>query len=123
MQGVGADAHKVIEAFTKHQMAGFAMLLDKMSAEVDVNGQTLLDSSCIFGTSELGDGFYHGCMEMPCVIAGKAGGALDTGWHLRHERGNFCRAHYTILRAMGLPFDSYGGSGAETSEAFEFLNV
>jgi hypothetical protein len=122
-QGVNQDAFNVICALTKHHMAGFAMLLDKFAAETDVNGQNLLDSSCIFGTSELGEGFYHGCMEMPCIIAGKAGGALDTGWHVRDERGNFCRAHYTILRAMGLDFASYGFSGAETSSAFEFLNA
>jgi hypothetical protein len=62
-------------------------------------------------------------MEMPCVIAGKAGGALDTGSHIRDERGNFCRAHYTILRAMGIDVPSYGFSGAETSNALPFLRA
>ena len=110
-------------AVTRYHMTAFAKLLDKLAAETDVNGQTLLDSSCIFGTSELAEGFHHGGLEMPVVIAGKAGGALETGWHVRDERGNFCRAHYTILRAMGIDVPSYGFNGAETSQALPFLKA
>jgi hypothetical protein len=119
----GAAQHDVIMAITRYHMTAFAKLLDKLSAETDVNGQTLLDSSCIFGTSELGEGFHHGGLEMPVVLAGKAGGNLETGWHVRDERGNFCRAHYTILRAMGINVTSYGFNGAETSQALPFLKV
>jgi hypothetical protein len=115
--------HDILMALTKYHMTAFAMLLDKFAAEVDVNGQTLLDSSCIFGTSEFGEGFHHGTLEMPVSLAGKAGGVLDTGWHIRDENGNFCKSHYTILRAMGINVDSYGFNGAETSEAFPFLQA
>ena len=69
------------------------------------------------------EGFHHGCLEMPVIIAGKAGGALDTGWHVRDPRSNYCRAHYTILRAMGIDVPSYGFSGAETSQALPFLKM
>ncbi|HEV8247909.1 MAG TPA: DUF1552 domain-containing protein, partial [Polyangiaceae bacterium] len=132
VNGVGAkqthDAahfndHDIMMAFTKYHMTAFAMLLDKLAAETDVNGQNLLDSSCIFGTSEFGEGFHHGCFEMPVLLAGKAGGALETGNHYREEQGNFCRAHYTILRALGIEESSYGFSGAETSDAFPFLKA
>ena len=108
---------------TKYHMTAFANLLDKFVADVDVNGQTLLDSSCIFGTSEFGEGFRHSCLEMPVILAGRAGGALDTGSHIRDERSNFCRVHYTILRALGINVDSYGFNGAETSQALPFLTV
>jgi hypothetical protein len=118
-----ANEHDILMALTRYHMTAFAKLLDKLSAETDVNGQTLLDSSCIFGTSEFGEGFHHGTLEMPVLIAGKAGGALDTGWHVRDPRSNYCRTHYTILRAMGIDVPSYGFSGAETSEALPFLKV
>jgi hypothetical protein len=118
-----ANNHDILMALTKYHMTAFAKMLDKFAAEVDVNGQTLLDSSCIFGTSEFGEGFHHGTLEMPVILAGKAGGALDTGNHIREERGNFCRTHYTVLRAMGINVDSYGFSGAETSDAFSCLTV
>jgi len=118
-----ANEHDILMALTRYHMTAFAKLLDKLAAETDVNGQTLLDSSCIFGTSEFGEGFHHGTLEMPVILAGKAGGALDTGWHVRNERSNFCRTHYTILRAMGIDVPSYGFSGAETSEALPFLKM
>ena len=47
----------------------------------------------------------------------------DTGWHIRDEKGNYCRAHYTALRSMGLDVPTYGFNGAETSSAFEFLKA
>ena len=60
---------------------------------------------------------------MPVILAGKAGGSLDTGWHVREPRSNFRRTHYTILRAMGIDVPSYGFSGAETSAALPFLKT
>ena len=64
----------IITAFTKMNLTAYAMLLDKMTADKDVNGQTLLDNSVIFGTSEYGEGFTHSNKENPIIIAGKAGG-------------------------------------------------
>ena len=52
-----ANNHDILMALTRYHMTAFAKLLDKLAAEIDVNGQTLLDSSCIFGTSEFGEGF------------------------------------------------------------------
>jgi Protein of unknown function (DUF1552) len=118
-----ANNHDILMALTRYHMTAFGKLLDKLAAETDVNGQTLLDSSCIFGTSEFGEGFRHSVLEMPVILAGKAGGALDTGWHIRDPRSNFCRAHYTVLRAMGIDVPSYGFSGAETSQALPFLKA
>ncbi len=108
---------------TKLHMTAFAMLLDKLTAEVDVNGQTLLDSSCILGTSEYGEGYTHSNKETPVVIAGKAGGSLDPGWHVRDEGGNYSRAHLTILRALGINEPSFGFNGAQTSNVLPFLKA
>ena len=88
---------------------------------MDVDGQTLLDRSVILGTSEYGEGYTHSTKEHPCIIAGRAGGRLDTGWHVREEGGNLARAHLTVLRALGLDVESYGFSGAETSSPLPFL--
>lgn len=111
----------VITAFTQLNLTAYAKLLDKLSAEKDVNGTTLLDSSLILGTSEYGEGFTHSNKEHPFIIAGKAGGKLDTGWHVREEGGNMARVHLTVLRALGLDAPSYGFNGGETSSALPFL--
>ncbi|HEX2871512.1 MAG TPA: hypothetical protein VHP33_09655, partial [Polyangiaceae bacterium] len=111
----------VITAFTKLNLTAYATLLDKLTADKDVNGQTLLDSSVILGTSEYGEGFTHSNKEHPFVLAGKAGGKLETGWHVREEGGNMARVHLTVLRALGLEAPSYGFNGGETSDALPFL--
>lgn len=128
----GAGAHQlhdachggerdVITGFTKLNFTAYAKLLDKLTADQDVNGQTLLDSSLILGTSEYGEGFTHSNKEHPFIFAGKAGGKLDTGWHVREEGGNMARAHLTVLRALGIDAPSYGFNGGETSSALPFL--
>ncbi len=111
----------VITAFTKLNFTAYAKLLDKLTADKDVNGQTLLDSSLIMGTSEYGEGFTHSNKEHPFIFAGKAGGKLDTGWHVREEGGNMARAHLTVLRALGIDAPSYGFNGGETSSVLPFL--
>ncbi len=130
----GAGAHQmhdtchggerdVITAFTKLNLTAYAKLLDKLTADKDVNGQTLLDSSVILGTSEYGEGFTHSNKEHPFILAGKAGGKLDTGWHVREEGGNMARPHLTVLRALGIDAPSYGFNGGETSAALPFLTT
>jgi len=111
----------IITAFTKMNLTAYAMLLDKLTKDQDVNGQTLLDNSVIFGTSEYGEGYTHSNKEHPIIIAGKASGKLDTGNHVREESGNMARAHLTILRALGIDAPSYGFNGGETSSALPFL--
>jgi Protein of unknown function (DUF1552) len=128
----GAGAHQlhgachggerdVITAFTKLNFTAYAKLLDKLTAEKDVNGETLLDSSVIMGTSEYGEGFTHSNKEHPFILAGKAGGKIDTGWHVREEGGNMARPHLTVLQALGIDAPSYGFNGGETSDALPFL--
>lgn len=128
----GAGAHQlhdachggerdVITGFTKLNFTAYAKLLDKLTADKDVNGQTLLDSSVIMGTSEYGEGFTHSNKEHPFIFAGKAGGKLDTGWHVRDEGGNMARAHLTVLRALGIDAPSYGFNGGETTDVLPFL--
>jgi hypothetical protein len=116
-----AGERNIIIPFTKLNFTAYSLLLDKLGRDKDVNGQTLLDNSVIFGTSEYGEGYTHSNKEHPIIIAGRAGGKLDTGTHYREESGNMARAHLTILRALGIDTPSYGFNGGETSNALPFL--
>jgi Protein of unknown function (DUF1552) len=111
----------IIIAFTKMNFTAYSMLLDKLTRDKDVNGQTLLDNSVIFGTSEYGEGYTHSNKEHPIILAGRAGGKLDTGYHVREANGNMARAHLTVVRALGIDAPSYGFNGGETSSALPFL--
>ena len=101
----------------------FATLLDKMAAEKDVNGLTLLDNSVVLATSDQGEGFSHSHKEHPLIMAGRAGGKLETGWHVREEGGNLSTVHITMLRALGFDMPSFGFNGGETSKVMPFMKT
>src|SRR5262249_25100728 len=109
--------------FTKLNLSAYASFLDKLTRDADVTGQTLLDNTVVFGTSEYGEGYSHSNKEHPVIVAGKGGGKLDTGSHVRDEGGNLARVHLTVLRALGLDFASYGFNGGETSSPLPFLKA
>jgi hypothetical protein len=121
--GVGNDMHTTchngawddIRKITQYQMEAFALLLDALVRVPLPSGKTLYDRACILGTSEYGEGWKHGEKEHPVVLAGRAGGRLNAGVHTREAGGNLCKAQLTVLKALGLPFDSFGFNGAETS--------
>jgi hypothetical protein len=59
----------------------YVYLLDKLNGYDEGNG-TLLDNSAVLWLNELSDGKDHDFRDLPCVIAGGAGGALKTGQFL-----------------------------------------
>ena len=75
----------------------------------------------MFGTSEYGEGWKHSVAEMPCILAGKANGALRPNVHVRTPDGNFSVAHVTMLRALGIPTPEFGFNGGQTSEQLSEL--
>lgn len=59
----------------------FAFFLDKLKSYPEGDG-TVLDNSLIFWTNELGMGGEHTYTNVPYVLAGSAGGQLQTGRYL-----------------------------------------
>lgn len=84
-------------------------------------GETMLDHSVVLGTSELSNGWQHRFDDFPFVVAGKAGGALDAGQHVRLEGALPGRVPLTILRALGSDVASFGQEQFETSEVITEL--
>ncbi|HNK46451.1 MAG TPA: DUF1552 domain-containing protein [Pseudomonadota bacterium] len=121
--GVGDDMHTTCHAgrwddirkIAQYQMEAFALFLDSFAKIKLPSGQTLLDRACIYGTSEYGEGWQHGEKEHPLILAGGSCGRLLRGVHTREPGGNLCKAQLTALKALGLPFDKFGFSGAETN--------
>lgn len=106
---------------TLQQMKAFARLAAALEDHVDAAGNSLLDRALLYGTSELGEGWMHGLAELPVVMVGGAAGGLQRGVHLREVGGNLARAQLTALQALGLPFESFGFSGAETRDSYADL--
>lgn len=112
---------QVMRSVMEHKMTAFSAFLDAFAAVERPDGTTLLDTGLVYGTSEYGEGFQHSVRELPVVMAGGACGRLRRGVHVRTPGGNISRAQLTALQALGLPFDSFGFNGGETSEPFAEL--
>jgi hypothetical protein len=82
----------------------FKHLLDRLSAYDSPEGGTLLDSSVNLWINSVSDGPPHSGHDVPCVLAGGAGGFLRTGVHVRSE-GYTSKLLNTIISACGVRKD------------------
>lgn len=127
--GVQSGMHKAchdgawnaVRDITDQHMQALARVFGELDAAIDPSGDSVLDRSLIYGTSEYGEGWKHGVREMPVLLAGGACGRLARGVHVRAPRGNLSKAHVTLLRALDLPTESYGFNGGRTTSAFDTL--
>ena len=93
-------------------MEQFVYLVKRLKS-IDEGGKSLLDSSILMFASNLYDGDAHGADQMPIVLAGHAGGAMETGRILdfadkgKDER-RACSLYLSIMDRMGVRLDRFG---------------
>jgi hypothetical protein len=92
----------------------FTYLVQRMKA-IDEGGGTLLDNSILMFASSLFDGDAHSADQLPIVLAGKAGGALQTGRILDYlDKGNdnrrACSLYLSLMDMMGVRLERFGDS-------------
>jgi Protein of unknown function (DUF1552) len=73
---VKIDMTKKIDLWRIQQLA---ILIQKLKAATDVDGSSLLYNTCLYYTSEIGDGDPHLQSNKPILLAGQLGGSLRTG--------------------------------------------
>ena len=80
----GHDAKKIakIREINKFHIRGLAYLLDKLKAVKEGEG-TLLDNCMIAYGSGNSDGDRHNHDDLPILLAGRGGGTIKTGRHMR----------------------------------------
>ena len=87
-----------------------AYMLDKM-AGIKEGESTLLDNSMILFGSSMSDGNGHEPNNLPIVLAGTAGGTIQTGRHLAHPNGApLCNLYVSMLERMGVDVHAFGDS-------------
>lgn len=97
-------------------MDRFVYLIDRLQSTPDEGG-TLLDNTVVLLCSELGDSNLHDHRRVPFVLAGRAGGQLQTGRALdfRGSNGGDNETHTKLLvsiaQMMGVSIDSFGYTG------------
>ena len=99
-------------------MTLLARLIDRMAATPDGDG-SLLDHSLVLYGGGMGNGNLHRHTDLPCLLAGKLGGAFATGKHLAYPTNTpMTNLLLTILAASGIPQDKIGDSTGKLEPDF-----
>jgi hypothetical protein len=92
-------------------MQRFARFLKKLDEMKEPNGTSVLDNSMIVYGSALGDGDRHNHDELPCVLAGRGGGTLTPGQHVKLDRPTpMTNLFIAMLDRMGVKAQRVGDS-------------
>ncbi|HSJ98247.1 MAG TPA: DUF1552 domain-containing protein [Myxococcota bacterium] len=103
--------HAALQAIDTWEVEQFAYLLERLAA-IPEPGGSVLDSSLVFFSSEIEDGDAHRHLNLPVLLAGRAGGAVQPGRHLRwSSEQKLADLFLTILRAYGIQRSSFGLDG------------
>ncbi len=99
-----------IEKIDRYLVEQYAYFLEKLDSVDDGDG-TLLDNSMVLYGSALGDGNRHTHHDLPIILAGGAGGQIQTGRRLQYEADTpMSNLFLSMLDAMGTPTDVLGDS-------------
>jgi hypothetical protein len=72
---------------------------------------TLLDHSMVLYGSGISDGDRHDHADLPVLLAGRGGGTIKTGRHLRYPKETpLTNLYLSMLDRMGSPVDAFGDS-------------
>ncbi|MEP4079119.1 DUF1552 domain-containing protein [Haloferula sp.] len=106
-----------IAQIDRFYMEQFAYFLEKMEGTEDVDGNSLLHNSMIVYGSCLADGNRHNNDNIPVVLAGHGGGALNPGRHVDlAEDTPMSNLYVRMLREFGVKQDSFGDSSGVLSQ-------
>lgn len=104
------DLVEKLQKIDHYLVEQYAYFLNKLDSTHDAGG-SLLDQSMILYGSGISDGNRHRHEDLPIVLAGGAGGKIETGRHI--DAGKECpmaNLFLTMLDIMGTPTDSIGDS-------------
>jgi len=102
--------------FVERSMIAFAEFLDILKAVPEGDGN-LLDNCLVLAHSETSLAKTHDVTGLPLMLAGKAGGRVRTGLHVKGNGDAVSRVGLTVQQVMGLPVDRWGTRSMETDRA------
>ena len=112
-----AAKHAKIREINRFHVSQLAYFLQRLKDTPDGENGNLLDNSMICYGSAISDGDRHNNENLPVVLAGHAGGTLDSGRHVRVARETpMCNLFLSMLDRFGTPVDFMGDSTGRVSE-------
>ncbi|HEX4148727.1 MAG TPA: DUF1552 domain-containing protein, partial [Pirellulales bacterium] len=94
--GGSREKQAKIAQINRFHIEQFAYLLERLKATREGEG-TLLDQSMIVYGSGIGDGDRHNHDNLPILFAGRGGGAIQTGRHLRFRKTPLNNLYLSML--------------------------
>jgi hypothetical protein len=105
-----ADKLAALADIGRWEVSMLAHFCQKLAA-VDEGGRSALDNTLCFFSSEIEDGNSHSHDEMPVLLVGKGGGAINAGQHVRVENAEAGDVFLTMLKTVGVEAASFGEYG------------
>ena len=102
-------------SFVLASMAAWAGFVERLAATPEGDG-TLLDNCLVLAHSESSFAKSHQVTTLPVMIAGRAGGRLRPGVHVRGNGDPVTRIGLTVQQVMGLPAASWGSRSLEATQ-------
>ena len=108
----GRDEPALVAGFTWYTTQ-FALLLERMAAMTDIDGDNLLDTTMVLWISDFGNGAGHNTIKLPVVMAGNTGGG-QMGRFLDFMNGgpddNWSASDYSTNMLYTAILQAFGGS-------------
>lgn len=114
----GKSAHKQVEIakINRFHLERFEYLVSRLKSIPEGNG-TLLDQCMIVYGSGISDGDRHNHDDLPILLAGRGGGRIQTGRHIRYENGTpLCNLYLWMMHQMGAQAKKFGDSTGQLSD-------
>jgi hypothetical protein len=105
-----AELARKVAKIDQYYVDQFAKFLNKLEQTVDVDGNSLLHNSMIVYGGAIADGNRHTHDNLPLILAGHAGGSIQTGRFYRAEKQPMCNLFLSMLQLMGVPATEFGDS-------------
>lgn len=106
--------------FASNSMVAWKEFLDEISRIPEGDG-TLLDNCLILAHSDCSVAKAHAVEGIPAIVAGNAGGAVRTGYHLAGNGDSIARLGLTVQQAMGVQVERWGQLSMETNRTITEL--
>jgi Protein of unknown function (DUF1552) len=108
--GNDAKKHEKIQKINKFHIDQLAYLLGKLKS-VKEGDKTLLDQVMIVYGSGIGDGNRHNHDDLPILMAGRGGGAVTAGRHMKFPKDTpLMNLYLAMFERLGCPTKSFGDS-------------
>jgi hypothetical protein len=107
--GGDSKKHEKLKIINRFHIEQFAYLLGKLKSIPEGAG-TLLDSAMIVYGSGISDGDRHNHDDLPIVMAGKGGGTIKPGRHLKVQPQPLNNLYLAMLDRMDVSLERLGDS-------------